>query len=91
MAFRRWVFPSPTPTDGLCRSDGTIFISENSLSKGTYDFIIHTKSYTAHSILKIEKDMTSLEIQDAEFLRSSVTEVFPSPKIFYMEQLHIMA
>lgn len=73
-------FPSPTPSNGLCSSDGSVFIKEEELEKGAYDFVVNTANYQAHAIITIDEEIVSLEIQDEKYFSSSVEEVFPTPK-----------
>lgn len=73
-------FPSPYKEDGLCMSDGSIFIPEEELKYGKYQFIVYTANYEAYSILDVTKEKVSLEIQDKEYFTTSVNEVFPTPK-----------
>jgi len=73
-------FPSPYNDDGLCMSDGSIFIPEEKLKNGKYQIIVYTASYVAYSILDVSNEKVNLEIQDEKFVTSSVTDVFPTPK-----------
>jgi hypothetical protein len=75
-------FPMPTPggNDGLCSSNGNIFIPENMVTEGKYKFTIKTLDYTVHSEFVFTKDKATLNIPDNNYFSSSVKEVIITPK-----------
>jgi hypothetical protein len=66
--------------DGLCSSNGNVFIPENAINEGKYKFTITTLNYTVHSEFIFTKDKATLNIPANNYFSSSVKEVIVTPK-----------
>ena len=65
--------------DGLCSSNGNVFIPENMLNEGKYEFTVKTSNYTVKSEMIFTKDKATLNIPENNYFSSEVKEVLITP------------
>lgn len=82
-------FPMPTiGDDNLCTSSGSIFIPENRLTEGKYNFTVTTSTFKIQSDFTINKDKVTLNIPGNAYFSSLKKEIFPTPRNLLYGGIH---
>lgn len=79
------VFPSPDPNpDKRCTSDGSIFIPEDKIPPGDYNFIIKSEALNVVSRLNFDGIKYTFIIPDTNLFSVHKKEIYPMPKNILM-------
>jgi len=66
--------------DGLCSSNGNLFIPEKMLNEGKYKFTVKTANYSLQSEIIFTKEKATLIIPENKYFSSAIKDVFITPR-----------